>query len=62
MDNQQTTSTPEPNTLEERISTLEGYIHEIGHTLYDLIKRLQDIPDPQCPPVCPRHQGQTGQP
>lgn len=57
----QSTNTSDPGALEERVTELENNVKEIGHVLYDLIKELRGqeglinaLPEPPCPPFCPR--------
>ena len=38
--------------LQSRIVRAEFNIARLSETLYDLIQRLQLIPDPPCPPMC----------
>ena len=45
-------SSSTPQTLEERVATLEDYVTKISGTLYDLIARLRGIGPPPCPPMC----------
>jgi len=40
--------------LSARIATLEGYVEELGHTLYELIEKLHGINPGDCPPICAR--------
>ncbi len=39
-------------TLDSRVAELEFNVERISGTLYDLIVRFQEIPDPPCPPMC----------
>lgn len=42
-------SSPTPQTLEERVATLEDYVTKISRTLYDLIARFKAMDVPPCP-------------
>ncbi len=45
-------SSSTPQTMEERVATLEDYVTKISRTLYDLIATLRGLREPPCPPMC----------
>jgi len=47
-----TSSSDQLARLQKRLATAEFNIARLSETLYDLIERLQGIPDPPCPPMC----------
>jgi hypothetical protein len=57
----QTTDTTDSDALEQRVSKLEDQVKEIGYVLHDMIEELRGqggllsaMPEPPCPPICPR--------
>ena len=57
----QTTGTTDSDALEKRVAELEDHVKEIGYVLYDMLEELRGqgemlsaMPEPPCPPICPR--------